>query len=233
MANYLNRPGRFPANDLETMLNNDRAVKVLEIIQKLTAQEREAACQNLFTKGFQLHTNTFYTKIRSFDDPALNPTLCLPCGRLTMLLGMFATAESGNRDLLAKQFAQLDRFEEDAKSILDRRQDKATREFAPYFPLVFPPDNRAQVNLLYLVALRAANGSTNLSSQVQGELERSPGLTKEEFPMAGYIPSTASFNAFWSRSSGDNSKVVTNYFVGNGVALLKLVFPVARNFRSR
>lgn len=209
---YIGQEGS-PQTDLEEMLSNDRAVKVLEIIQKLTAPEREAACQNLFTKAFQLQTNSFYTTIRSFDDPAVKPTSAGLGGKLTMLLGMFATAENGNRDLLAKQFAQLDRFGEDAKSILERRKDKATREFAPYFTFLYGPDNRAQVNLLYLVALRDANGPTNLAGEVQGELERSPGLTKAEFPIRGFVPSTASFNTFWSRSSGNNSKALTNYFV--------------------
>jgi len=228
---YIGQEG-FPQDDLEEMLSNDRAVKVLEIIQKLTAHEREAACQNLFTKGFQLHTNIFYTIIRSYDDPAVKLTQSILCSKLTMLLGMFATAESGNRDLLAKQFAQFDRFEEDAKSIMDRRQDKATREFVPYFTIFFPPDNRAQVNLLYLVALRAANGPKTLSSQVQDELERSPGVTKGEFPMRGFLPSTASFNTFWSRSPENTRKGMTDYFVWEWSDVAQSGYPGREKFRE-
>jgi hypothetical protein len=220
-----------PQADLEEMLSNDRAVKVLESIQKLPAPECEAACQNLFTKAFQVHTNGFYSTLRSFDDPAVKSATTGVCGKLTMLLAMFATADSGNRALLAKQFAQLDLFTEDAISVMDHRQDKATREYAPYFPLMYPPDTRAQVNLLYLVALHERQGAGDLLSQVQGELERSPGLTKGVFPMAGFMPGT-SFKTFWSRSSGNTGKVMTNYFVWEWSGVAQYDIPGREKFQG-
>jgi hypothetical protein len=155
-----------PQTDLENMLGNRRAVKVLNHIQKLSSSEGTAACRDLFAKAFQVHTNLLAVWVRKQVDPKLQTASSVRDSKLTLLLAMFATADGGHRELLASQFTQLDRFEEDAKHAFTTLPPEAKDSLTSYFPLMFPPDNRSQVNLLMLVAARATNQTLNLLSQI-------------------------------------------------------------------
>ena len=197
----------FAQWDLEHVLRTPRAVKVLQDIQKLPPGDCRAACRNLFARAFQAQTNFFDRFIRRLDDPTI-PQKNLPvhCSSLTLALAMFATADSGQRDLLADQFAQLDRYVDEGKSRLGSRQTEKARLFLQMFPWwIFPvPDNRFQVNVLRLAALRERSGK--LLSLVDAECDRL-GMEKTEMPVERWEAVTG----FENRTQRDSSNAMTNY----------------------
>jgi hypothetical protein len=212
-----------PQVDLERMLSSRRAIKIMNHIQGLPARDRVITCEALFAKAFQVHTNLFSVWVLMGTDPKIEPKSSVMCSRLAIVLAMFATADGGDRALLAKQFGQLDRFMDDANRVIAVQPPKSKAHLSTYIPLFFPPDNRSQINLLQLAADRETNHSSNLFGQVERELEQA-NMVKSEAQIVPWNARTTYFETRWVGGKVDTNKHVTIYrfydygFGGTGVS---------------
>jgi len=143
-----------PQMDLENVLSARRAIKILDYIHGLPERDKAPACEALFDKAFQINTNLFSVWVSIQADPKIQTKSSVLSSRLTLLLAMFATAERGDRVLLAKQFAKLDRFADEANRIIAAQPPAAKTTLSSYIPFFFPQQNRSQLNLLQLAADR-------------------------------------------------------------------------------
>lgn len=196
-----------PQTDLEQMLSNPRAIKILDHIQGLSERDQALTCEALFARAFKIHTNLFSVWVLMQADPKIQIKSSVMCSRLTMLLAMFATADRGDRALLAKQFGQLDRFIAEANRIIAAQPPKAKADLSTYFPLFFPQENRSQLNLLQLAADREPNRSLKLFGQVERELEQA-NMAKSEMKI---FPWETDYETRWGRGNTDTNKHVTIY----------------------
>ena len=124
-----------------------------------------------------------------------------------MLLAMFATAERGDRALLAKQFAQLDRFMDEANQIIAAQPPATKAVLSTYIPMFFPQQNRSLVNLLQVAADRETNRSLKLFGQVERELEQA-NMAKSEMQI---FPWDTDYETRWGRGHLDAGKHLTIY----------------------
>jgi beta-lactamase regulating signal transducer with metallopeptidase domain len=149
-----------PRTHLETMLVADRARKVIQTVESLPAAEQERTCRALFDLAITAHTN----QIKIVGQGRTNPELGSPISTLmSVCVAMFTTADLGLRGLLAEEFAQLDPVPSLVPSTLDSLARRATSGLAV-------PDNRFQLNLLRLAALRDATPGSQLLAQLEEEL---------------------------------------------------------------
>jgi hypothetical protein len=192
------------------MLSNRRAIKILDHIQGLSGHDKTLACESLFAKAFLVHTNLFSVWVLMQADSKIQTKSSVESSRLTVLLAMFATADSGNRALLAKQFEQLDRFTEEANQIIAAQPPKAKADLSTYFPLFFPQQNRSQLDLLQLAADRETDHSLKLSGQVERELEQA-NMAKSEVPIVPWNARMTYFEALPVGGNVDTNKHVTIY----------------------
>lgn len=196
-----------PQTDLEQMLRNPRAIKILDHIQGLSERDKAPACEALFAKAFKIHTNLFSVWVLIQADPKIQTKSSVESSRLTMLLAMFATAERGDRALLAKQFEQLDRFMDGANRIIAAQPPAAKAHLSTYIPFFFPQQNRSLINLLQLAADRETNRSLKLFGQVERELEQA-NMAKSEMQI---FPWETDSETRWGRGNVDTDKHVTIY----------------------
>jgi hypothetical protein len=215
---YISEACGSPHTDLEEMLSSRRAIKILNHIQGLSGHDKALACDALFARAFQVHTNLLSVFLQIEADPKIKSKSSVMSSRLTVLLAMFATADSGDRALLAKQFEQHDRFMDDANRIIAEQPPKAKAHMSAYFPLFFPQQNRSQLNLLQLAADRETNRSLNLFSQVEHELEQAK-MDKSEVQIVPWNARTTFFETRWAGAGGnvDTNKQVTIYRFYGGV----------------
>ena len=197
-----------PQTDLERMLSDRRTIKILDHIQGLSGYNKALACEALFAKAFQIHTNIFAVWVRMQADPEIKQKSSVESSRLTVLLAMFATADSGNRALLAKQFEQLDRFMDEANRTIAAQPPKAKTDLSTYFPLIFPQQNRSLLNVLQLAADRETNHSLKLSDQVERELKQA-NMANTEVPIVPWNARTTYFET--GAGDVDTNKHVTIY----------------------
>jgi hypothetical protein len=196
-----------PQTDLEQLLSNPRAIKILEHIHGLSERDKALACEALFARAFQIHTNLFSVWVLKQADPKIKTKSSVMSSRLTLLLAMFATAERGDRALLAKQFGQLDRFMDEANRIIAAQPPASKADLSAYFPLFFPEENRSQLNLLQLAADRETNRSLKLFDQVERELKQAE-TEKSEVQI---FPWETDYETRWGRGNPDAKKRVTIY----------------------
>jgi len=214
---FLSGGAAAPQTDLEEMLSNRRAIKILDHIQGLSGRDKALACEALFAKAFQIHTNLFSVWVRIQADPKIQTKSSVQSSRLTMLLAMFATADDGNRALLAKQFEQLDQFMEEANRIIAVQPPTAKADLSAYIPLFFPQQNRSQLNLLQLAADRETDHSLKLFDQVKSELEQAT-MPKSEVPIVPWNVRTTYFEKLIGAGNLDTNKQVTIYRFYGGVS---------------
>ena len=196
-----------PKTDLEQMLSNPRSIKILDHIHGLPERDKAVTCEALFAKAFQAHTNLFSVWVLIQSDPKIKTKSSVMSSRLTVLLAMFATAERGDRALLAKQFEQLDRSLDEANQIIAVQPPAAKTVLSTYIPLFFPQQNRSLVNLLQLAADRETNRSLKLFDQVERELEQA-NMAKSEMQI---FPWDTDYETRWGRGHLDANKHVTTY----------------------
>ena len=196
-----------PQTDLEQLLSNPRAIKILDHIHGLSEHDQAPTCEALFARAFKIHTNLFSVWVLIQADPKIQTKSSVLSSRLTMLLAMFATADRGDRALLAKQFGQLDQFMDEANRIIAAQPPAAKAELSTYIPYFFPQQNRSLVNLLQLAADRETNRSLKLFGQVERELEQA-NMAKSEMQV---FPWDVDYETRWGRGDVDAIKHVTIY----------------------
>lgn len=204
---FISQNSGAPQTDLEQMLSNPRAIKILKHIHELSERDQTLTCETLFAKAFQIHTNLFSVWVLIQADPKIKTKSSVMSSRLTTLLAMFATAERGDRALLAKQFEQFDRFMEEANRIIALQPPKAKADLSSYIPFFFPQQDRSLVNLLQLAADREKNRSLKLFGQVERELQQA-NLAKSEMQV---FPWETDYETRWGRGAVDPKTLVTIY----------------------
>jgi len=196
-----------PQTDLEQLLSNPRAIKILDHIHGLSERDNALAREALLAKAFQIHTNLFSVWVLMPTDPKIQPKSSVRSSRLTLLLAMLATADRGDRTLLAKQFGQLDRFMDEANRIIAAQPPASKAHLSTYVPSFFPQENRSQLNLLQLAAERETNRSLKLFGRVERELEQA-NMAKSEMQV---FPWDTDYETRWGRGHLDTTKHVTIY----------------------
>ena len=204
-----------PQMDLENMLSPRRAIKILDHIHGLSERDKASACEALFDKAFQIHTNLFSVWVSIQADPKIQTKSSVENSRLTILLAMFATAERGDRVLLAKQFEQLDRFTDEANRIIAAQPPAAKTALSTYTPFFFPQENRSLLNLLQLAADREKNHSLKLFDQVEPELKKA-NLAESEAPIVSWDAGTKYFRTKWPSNAAANTFVTVYKFYDLG-----------------
>lgn len=200
-----------PQTDLENLLSARRAIKILDHIHGLPERDKGPACEALFDKAFQIHTNLFSVWVSIQADPKIQTKSSVESSRLTILLAMFATAERGDRVLLAKQFAELDRFADEANRIIAAQPPTAKTTLSTYIPFFFPQENRSQLNLLRLAADREKDHSLKLLDQVEPELKKA-NMPESEVPIVSWDAGTKYSKTKWPSNAEANAFVTAYKF---------------------
>jgi len=198
-------------NDTEWMLSARRSIKLLQSIKALSGTERETKCDQLFSKALQAHSNAFLTILRHETDPS-SPINRQSLGATTaaMCAAMFITADMGRLDLLSRQFVRLD----ESRSAWEPRllaHESAKLGSMAELEYRMAPDNRFQVNVLRLAAVRADNGA--LLKQVDAECALT-NMKTSEIPIVAWDARTTWFDARRHHagiSIIDRIKGVSNY----------------------
>ena len=160
---------QWSQDDLEQMLSNRRALKVLQSIKALPAADREAKCRRVFTQAYRMHTNVFRAILQHEEDPSFpRNNRSARATHLSLCAAMFAAAESGRRDLLADEFTQLDQLRDDLELRLFSRMPAYPESLVRMMLDYALPDSRFQINALRLASSAGAT-STNLLSLVDQE----------------------------------------------------------------
>jgi hypothetical protein len=167
-------PTYYGAQDnLETTLAYPRPLKVIQTVETLPAKDREQTCKELFALAFSTHTNTFASVLRMWNDPAYTNKMSMLSSRMGVCLATFIAADSGLRDVLSDELAQLYRFRDE---VVERAvaahpaQTLNDRGFVHNMRRYYVPDNRFQLNLLRLVAVRDADDGNRVLKLVDEEL---------------------------------------------------------------
>ena len=208
-----NSPDKSSQHNLEVMLSNRRAVKVLQGIEKMPAKERALECRVLFAKAFQAHTNIWMEGLRLWRGSTITNSNSTLCTQLAVTLAMFVAADTGQRDLLADEFTQLDRFLDDFQEQLTNLQfpDATTKMAAGFsFQDRGAPDNQCEINLLRLAAMHGSGEDGKLLNQIEKECSRLE-PEENEIPVVGWDARTTVFDAPWVSSPIDTSKGVMRY----------------------
>jgi hypothetical protein len=147
-----------PRPNLEMMLGATRAVQVIHTVERLPATRQEAACRELFAIAFTAHTNQLR---RPSGSKRTAQWQSIVSTDMAVCLAMFAAADLGLSRTLADQFSALDHLQGELAN-LDTAGVRRT------FAL---PDNRFQLNVLRLVAVRDPQLAKSALKLVDNELE--------------------------------------------------------------
>ncbi|MDZ4817517.1 MAG: hypothetical protein SGJ20_00940 [Planctomycetota bacterium] len=193
---------KFPQICLETMLSNRRCVKVIEHLRDMEQDERRKKLRELFAKYLEIQSTAIHTVLRHADDPTApvnNQSMLGSQGAICAV--MFATAESGDRQLLLEQFDQLDKSTEK----IEERIKKNEKAHEPILIHVirgnYTPDNRFQLNVLFLLEKTIAN------HKVLGQIERESviaGLRRKPLQIAPWNSETTWFDLVGRPGLGAN-----------------------------
>jgi hypothetical protein len=208
-SGYQGGSGINEQNNLERMLFSRRAVKVLQSIRALPAAEREAKCKQMFAQVFRVHTNAYRVILQQYENPSFPKKTRPTFATMALCAAMFAAAESGHGDLLADEFAQLDRFRDDLELRLFSR---GLPDYIVQFGLlrVAQPDIRFQVNVLRLAG--AVAPSANLINEVDQEcLGR--GMRMKKITIVGWDGNIGGMT-YWFY---DNDDQLASLEVGRGI----------------
>jgi hypothetical protein len=220
----------FSQDNLEEMLTSRRAVKVLQSMRALPPAKREAKCRQMFAQAFRVHTNTFRVVLENYKNPSLpKNTQSVLAMQLALCAALFAAAESGQRGLLAEEFAQLDRFRDEFELHLFSRSPPDNRPLSLFLRHV-QPDHRFQVNILRLAA-SAATPSTNLVNEVD-QACFAMGMRTKKITIAGWDAQTGGMTTRGRASvPADPSLAVTEYtFLAKGSGRFNYSLEVGRGF---
>jgi hypothetical protein len=201
----------FAQVNLEQMLSNRRSVKVLQSIDSLPQEQKEAICRSLFAVAFQVHTNA----LRMICDQIENPSA--PTNRqsfrvtqIAMGTAMLAAADNGLKAVLSQQFEQLDSLRKTTEMHADALGNPRVLRFLLESHLV--PDNRLQVNVLRLLAAQteAGQGSTVLA-KVEDECRKANMITNPPLSLSRWDARTTYFEELLVVSPGDKDTSVKVY----------------------
>jgi len=208
-----NSPDETSQHNLEVMLSNRRAVKVLQGIEKMPAKERALECRVLFAKAFQAHTNIWMEGLRVLRGSTSTNSNSVLCTLSAVTLAMFVAADIGQRDLLADEFTQLDRFLDDYQEQFTNLQyQNATKKKAVgfWFQDLGAPDNQCEINLLRLAGMHGSGEDGKLLNQIEKECSRLE-PQENEIQVVGWDARTTAFEADWASGPIDTSKGVMRY----------------------
>ena len=144
--------------DLEQMLTTWRFAKVLQEIKNLPRSEGDAKCEMLFLTAFQLHTNICRAMIKYVTDSSA-PTNNQSVDRtlMGMSAAMFIASDTARLDVLERQFAQLDQWQDEIKPLARLPNRFFDFEMPALTVMAIAPDFRLRVNVLRLAAWRSGN----------------------------------------------------------------------------
>jgi hypothetical protein len=183
---YINSTS-FGEYELETILTSKRAVKVLNTLQALPPEERIQKCRELFDRVMTAHEDVH------LSDPEKHRGALTP--RYAVSLALFATADTGRRDVLAEEFARLDEFEK--KNAIHAEKLFTNKFMRDFQKEVWVPQQRFQLNVLRLAVARDPNGGDALQKIDACCLSNK--MTAAEFPIARWDSRTVWNQLRWLR----------------------------------
>ena len=201
----------FAQVNLEEMLSNRRSVKVLQSIGALPQEQRESACQSLFSVAFQIHTNA----LRMICDQIENPSAptnhqSLRVTQIAMGTAMLAAADNGLNAVLSAQFDQLDSL----RKTMQTRADAlgGPRVLARLLDNYLVPDNRLQINVLRLLAAQTNAGQAiTVSAKLEEECKRAKVMTNAPLPVSRWDARITCFEEFLAGSPADSMVKVYHF----------------------
>lgn len=208
----IRQKGFYSGGDLENVLSDRRALKLLQEISALPKGKGSAACQLLFSTAFQRHTNACRAIIKNATDPSApeNQYYTL-CSRMAMSAAMFIAADTARMDVLEQQFVQLDQWRDEIEPLAKLPDRRSATGLPALWDLAIAPDFRLQVNVLRLAALRS--GNIEMLKRVDGECARIQ-MKSKTIPIVPWNAETTIFEV-WGDSPLDKSKGVTEYIFYN------------------
>lgn len=191
--------------NLETMLSNRRAVKLLHELERLPERDRDLKCQEMFAKTFRTHLLVNRALLAREDErKPFWSAIRRDATKLALCAVMFATAKHGKLETLAEEFAQLDAFKEELERRIAERRP-------PYEPVMISvlrgwsaPDYRFQVNVLRVAASRAPGDPSRLLRQIDELMA----VAKKEVAI---VPWNARFTWFDREGPMDTRQGVTKH----------------------
>jgi hypothetical protein len=153
---------------LEQMLSARRAIKVLNSLQGLPMDARVQRCRELFDRVLREQEDVWDEAMLKKERPdAVIPSLSAPRlnARHALCLAMFATAETGRRDVLGEQFGRLDEFQTKLRNRMKQHETLYDDYQLRTYGEICVPDRRFQLNVIRLVAGRDLGGPKDLPSQ--------------------------------------------------------------------
>jgi hypothetical protein len=202
-------------SQLEAMLSARRAIKALNTLEALPMNKRVEKCRELFDRVFRVYADTLegrlgLGKLETPDRPryVAIQSLCL---------AMFATAETGGRDILAREFLALDELRKRLENLIADNKaacsEAARKAGCPDLEMcksdmleACAPDRRFRVNVLRLAVARDPHAPDNLLTQIDAYC-RGTGMTATELRIVPWNARTTCFEG----SPLDTSKGVTKY----------------------
>lgn len=171
---------------LEQMLSARRAIKILNTIEALPANKRIQRCEELFDRVRRASEEMFNAAMLRRKQGTAREYEPLVTGH-AVGLALFATAETGRRDILAKQFARLE-------------------EIGEYGPHV---EARFQINVLRLAVSRDPSAPENLLDRIDAYC-RSVSMITNEVTVVSWNARTTAFEELVG-SAPDLSKGLKTY----------------------
>jgi len=197
-------------NDLEVMLSNRRSVKVIQSVASLPETESNATCSALFSKAFDLHTNSFHAAMRHIADPkAPRNEQSLVSTKLAISVALFASAESGNLQLLQEQLNLLSRWHSAMAPLAALPPPGKPPYVFSLPPALVGPDNRLIVNILRIAAWRSQNEV--ILKRFEAECGKF-GMRSHQLPIVAWDATTTAFEIL-PDSPLDTSRGVVSYVV--------------------
>jgi hypothetical protein len=209
--------GLCPEPQLEQMLSARRAIKALNTLEALPRNKRVERCRELFDRVFRQQAHVVESALVHYGPPS--GTVVLPLVH-ALCLAMFATAETGRRDVLAEEFLRLDELRRRVEGIIAENKTACLEvarqggvddfEFWKSYHLwACVPDLRFQLNVLRVAVSRDPNAPGSLLNQID-EYCRSMGMTATEVSIVPWNARTTCFE-FRVGSPPDTSKGVTKH----------------------
>lgn len=147
-------PRKGDQTNLEEMLANRRSVKLFGEISQREQSEREARCAEIFRFVLNRHSTALRTILEHAEDPSRpENSQSINATQLGLCWAMTAAAQYGSKALLRDQFGLIDAVEVDIERRLQKGSANISKTLAFVIRQYRVPDNRAQLNILWLYAL--------------------------------------------------------------------------------
>jgi hypothetical protein len=200
---------------IEVMLSSRRCVKLLQSVEEMPESQRAIVSDQLFSKALLIHSNIYDVILTKLDGLTLDDVMkqggvvtsdpaahCVYSRQIAMGMGMLINANFGRNDLLLNQFLQLD----DMRSRFRARMD-ATKVPIPLLESCIVPENRFQVNVLRLAAMRS---SPAMLEQVDQEC-RLANMKSKQIPVVAWDAETTWFEQWALNVNMDTNQPATLY----------------------